>query len=215
MSANETFLTEESLYEWQKLTKLYEFAISEINTKLNILTEELSVFHREDPVEHIKTRIKKPRSIIAKLKKKGIEPTPENAMKNLTDIAGVRIICAFTSDIYRLFEMIKNQNDIKLLGFKDYIEKPKENGYQSLHMIISVPVFLSSGARDMSVEIQIRTIAMDFWASLEHKLRYKYNDSAPKHIEDELRECAYIINDLDSRMLRIKYEMEHYEDEEN
>jgi len=206
--------SDEYTREWQKTTKLYEFAVEEIYTKLKILSEELKIFHLESPVEHIKTRVKEPKSIINKLEKKGIEPTPENAMEHLTDIAGVRVICSFTSDIYHMFEMIKNQDDIKLIKYKDYIENPKEGGYQSLHMIIHIPVFLSDGPVEVPVEIQIRTIAMDFWASLEHKLRYKYYDKEPKHISDELRECAHIINDLDSRMLRIKYEIDNYEEDD-
>lgn len=207
----EEIFNEHYIKEWRKMTKLYEFAVSEIYTKLKILTEEFHIFHHETPVEHIKTRVKEPRSIVKKLKKRDIKPTPENAMKYLSDIAGVRIICSFTSDIYRIFEMLKKQDDIKLLQYKDYIENPKEGGYQSLHMIVAIPVFLTDGPVEVKVEIQIRTIAMDFWASLEHKLRYKYYDQAPKHIADELRECAHIINDLDSRMLRIKYEIENYE----
>lgn len=203
---------EEYSSQWRKLTKLYEFAIEEVATKLRILTEEFKIFHSVSPVEHIKTRVKEPRSIVTKLKKKGIEPTPENAMKHLHDIAGVRIVCSFTSDIYKIYDMLTKQDDIKLLASKDYIENPKESGYQSLHMIIAIPVFLSDGPVEVKVEIQLRTIAMDFWASLEHKLKYKYYDSAPKHISNELRECADIINDLDSRMLRIKYEIDHYDE---
>jgi len=198
--------------EWHKLIKLYEFGVDEIFTKIKILTEELRVFYNEAPVEHIKTRVKEPNSIIRKLTKINVEPTPENAMVHLSDIAGIRIVCSYTSDIYRIFDMLKKQSDIKLLKYKDYIETPKPGGYQSLHMIVSIPVFLSDGPVDVKVEIQIRTIAMDFWASLEHKLKYKNYEQVPKHIKEELLECAYIINDLDSRMLRIKYEIDNYED---
>ncbi|MDA3845629.1 MAG: GTP pyrophosphokinase family protein [Vallitaleaceae bacterium] len=210
-----TDVFEEDIFqEWHKLIKLYEFAIDEVYTKLKILTEELKVFYNEVPVEHIKTRVKEPRSIIRKLTRLGVEPTPENAMIHLNDIAGIRIVCSYTSDIYKIFEMLKEQNDLKLIKYKDYVESPKEGGYQSLHMIVTIPVFLSDGPVDVKVEIQIRTIAMDFWASLEHKLKYKNYDKAPKHIKDELLECAHIINDLDSRMLRIKYEIDNYHGED-
>ena len=207
---NEQIFKDEYSNEWRKLTKLYEFGVQEIHTKIKILTEELYVFYRQAPVEHIKTRVKTPQSIIRKLKKRNIKPTPENAKKYLTDIAGIRIICSFTSDIYKIFEMLENQNDIQLIKYKDYIENPKKSGYQSLHMIISIPVFLSNSKVDVPVEIQIRTIAMDFWASLEHKLKYKYDEKAPIHIEDELRDCAMRINDLDSRMLKIKNEIDNF-----
>lgn len=203
---------EEYARQWRKLTKLYEFAIEEIYTKLKILTQEFQIFHNETPVEHIKTRVKEPRSIVNKLKKKGLTPNPENAMKYLNDIAGIRIVCSFTSDIYRICDMLKRQDDIEVLKFKDYIEEPKESGYQSLHMIVAIPVFLSEGPVQVKVEIQLRTIAMDFWASLEHKLHYKYVSRAPSHISRELKECADLINDLDSRMLRIKYEIDNYDE---
>lgn len=208
-------MTEETIAQWRKMQTLYEFAIKEIYTKIDILTKEFKIFHDLSPVEHVKTRIKEPKSIRKKLISKGIEPTPENARKHLTDIAGVRIVCGFTSDIYQMFELLKNQDDLELITFKDYIENPKPSGYQSLHMIVSIPVFLSDGPVDMHVEIQIRTIAMDFWASLEHKLRYKYYNEAPKHIAEELKECAHIINDLDSRMLRIKYEIDNFDDSDD
>ena len=202
---------EEEEFTWERLLLLNKFAVEEIYTKLRILNEEFSHQQRSNPIEHIKTRVKKKKSIIRKLESKGIEPTPENAHKHLMDIAGVRLICAFTSDIYTLFEAIKRQDDLKILKVKDYIEKPKKNGYQSLHMLVEVPVFLAKGSKPMCVEIQIRTIAMDFWASLEHKLYYKYDNDVPSHISDELRECAYIINDLDSRMLNIKFQIDHYD----
>lgn len=207
-------MSQEEMLEWRKLTKLYEFGVHEIHTKIKILIEELFVFYQESPVEHIKTRVKTPQSIIKKLERRNIDATPENAKEYLTDIAGIRIICSFTSDIYKIFEMLENQNDIKLIKYKDYIQSPKKSGYQSLHMIISIPVFLSNGEVDVPVEIQIRTIAMDFWASLEHKLKYKYEEKAPKHIEDELRDCAMRINDLDSRMLRIKFEIDNFSEED-
>lgn len=210
MFTEESF-REESFREWRRLNKVYEFAIKEISTKINILIEEFKVFHEESPVEHIKTRVKEPRSIVAKLRKLGHDPTPENAKEYLNDIAGIRIVCSYSTDVYRIFEMLCNQSDIKLLKFKDYIKNPKESGYQSLHMIIAIPVFLSDGPMEVKVEIQIRTIAMDFWASLEHKLHYKYYDVAPEHIENELRDCAKLISELDHRMLRIKTDIDEFE----
>lgn len=203
--------TEEYNHSWERLLLLNKFAVEEIYTKLKILNEEFSHNQSINPIEHIKTRVKRRKSIIRKLEKKGIEPTPENARKHLQDIAGVRLICSFTSDIYRLYDTLKRQDDLRILEVKDYIENPKSNGYQSLHMLVEVPVFLSEGSANMCVEIQIRTIAMDFWASLEHKLYYKYDDAVPDHITNDLRECAYIINDLDSRMLNIKFQIDNYD----
>lgn len=203
--------TEEYNHSWERLLLLNKFAVEEIYTKLKILNEEFSHNQSINPIEHIKTRVKRRKSIIRKLEKKGIDPTPENAKKHLQDIAGVRLICSFTSDIYRLYDTLKRQDDLRILEVKDYIENPKGNGYQSLHMLVEVPVFLSEGSENMCVEIQIRTIAMDFWASLEHKLYYKYDDDVPDHITNDLRECAYIINDLDSRMLNIKFQIDNYD----
>lgn len=198
---------------WERLLQLHRFAVEEIYTKLKILNEEFSHQHRVNPIEHIKTRVKRRRSIISKLEARGIEGTPENALKHLQDIGGVRIICSFTSDIYGLLDTLKKQDDLTILQIKDYIEAPKPNGYQSLHMLVEIPVFLTSGSIQVCVEIQIRTIAMDFWASLEHKLYYKYEDQIPSHISNELKECALIINDLDSRMLNIKFQIDHYDKE--
>lgn len=196
---------------WERLLLLNKFAVEEIYTKIRILNEEFSHQQQSNPIEHIKTRVKKKKSIIKKLESKGIEATPQNAQDHLRDIAGVRLICSFTSDIYTLFEALKCQDDLKIIAVKDYIENQKDNGYQSLHMLVEVPVFLTSGSKAMCVEIQIRTIAMDFWASLEHKLYYKYDTDVPDHISKELKECAYMINDLDSRMLNIKFQIDNYD----
>lgn len=203
--------TEEDYQSWEHLLLLNKFAVEEIYTKLKILNEEFSLQQSNNPIEHIKTRVKRRRSIIRKLESRGLEATPEVARASLMDIAGVRIICSFTSDIYTLVETLKKQDDLKIIEVKDYIENPKPNGYQSLHMIVEVPVFLASGSQKMCVEIQIRTIAMDFWASLEHKLYYKYDQQVPSNISEELRECALIINDLDSRMLNIKFQIDNYD----
>lgn len=188
---------------WETLIFLYNAALKEVSTKLDILNDEFQNVHRYNPIEHIKTRIKTPESIVKKLRKQGHEPTIDNMVKYVNDIAGVRIICSFTSDIYRLAEMIGKQSDLKVLSIKDYIKNPKESGYKSYHMIITVPVFLSDSVVDTKVEIQIRTIAMDFWASLEHKIYYKFEGNAPEYISRDLQECARMVWRLDERMLQL------------
>ena len=155
---------------WNEVLLIYRSALKEINTKLEILNDEFQHVHRYNPIEHIKSRIKTSESIVKKLKRKGYESTIENMVEYVDDIAGIRIICSFTSDIYQIAEMLANQNDIKILSVKDYIKNPKESGYKSYHMIVTIPIFLSDRRVDAKVEIQIRTVAMDFWASVEHKI---------------------------------------------
>ena len=193
---------------WTEVNLVYNAALKEIGTKLEILNEEFKHVHRYNPIEHIKSRIKTSESIVKKLKRHGYESTIENMVQYVNDIAGVRVICSFTSDIYRIAEMISNQNDIKILSIKDYIKNPKESGYKSYHMLVSIPIFLSDRKVDTKVEIQIRTVAMDFWASLEHKIRYKFEGEAPEHIRDELVECANMVSDLDARMLSLNEEIQ-------
>ena len=188
---------------WKTVIFLYNAALKEINTKLEILNDEFKHVHQYNPIEHIKTRIKESDSIVKKLRRYGYETSIENMVKYVNDIAGVRIICSFTSDIYRLAEMIGNQSDLKVLSIKDYIKNPKESCYKSYHMLVSVPIFLSDSVVDTKVEIQIRTIAMDFWASLEHKIYYKFEGNAPDYISRDLRECAKMVEDLDERMLQL------------
>ena len=188
---------------WKTVIFLYNAALKEINTKLEILNDDFKHVHQYNPIEHIKTRIKESDSIVKKLRRYGYETSIENMVKYVNDIAGVRIICSFTSDIYRLAEMIGNQSDLKVLSIKDYIKNPKESGYKSYHMLVSVPIFLSDSVVDTKVEIQIRTIAMDFWASLEHKIYYKFEGNAPDYISRDLRECAKMVEDLDERMLQL------------
>ena len=156
----------EDVDSWKTVIFLYNAAMKEVGTKLEILNDEFQHVHKYNPIEHIKTRIKTPESIVKKLKRYGYETSIENMLRYINDIAGVRLICSFTSDIYRLAEMIGNQSDLKVLAIKDYIKKPKESGYKSYHMLVSVPIFLSDSVVDTKVEIQIRTIAMDFWAVL-------------------------------------------------
>lgn len=188
---------------WETTMFLYNSALKEVGTKLEILNDEFQHIHRYNPIEHIKSRIKSPESIVKKLKKNGYESTIENMIKYVNDIAGVRVTCSFTSDIYRLAEMIGNQSDLKVLSIKDYIRQPKESGYKSYHMLVTVPIFLSDSVVDTKVEIQIRTIAMDFWASLEHKIYYKFEGNAPEYISRELQECAQMVSQLDAKMLSL------------
>ena len=193
----------EDIDSWQAVMFLYNSALKEVGTKLEILNDEFQHVHQYNPIEHIKTRIKTPESIVKKLKRYGYESSIENMVKYVNDIAGVRLICSFTSDIYRLAEMIGNQSDLKVLSIKDYIKNPKESGYKSYHMLVSVPIYLSDSCVDTKVEIQIRTIAMDFWASLEHKIYYKFEGNAPEYISRELRECADMVSSLDDKMLSL------------
>ncbi len=188
---------------WKTVMFLYNSALKEVGTKLEILNDEFQHVHRYNPIEHIKTRIKSPESIVKKLKRNGYEDSIENMITYINDVAGVRLICSFTSDIYRLAEMIGNQSDLKVLTIKDYIKNPKDSGYKSYHMLISVPIFLSDSVVDTKVEIQIRTIAMDFWASLEHKIYYKFEGNAPEYISRDLKSCADMVSALDERMLNL------------
>ncbi len=182
---------------------LYNSALKEVATKVDILNDEFVHVHKYNPIEYIKSRIKKPESIVKKLRRNGYESTIDNMVSHVKDIAGIRIVCSFTSDIYRLAEMIGKQNDLTVISVKDYIRHPKDSGYKSFHMIVTVPIFLSDRVVNTKVEIQIRTIAMDFWASLEHKIYYKFEGNAPDYISEDLRECAEIVADLDAKMLQL------------
>lgn len=191
---------ESQITNWQEVMLVYNAALKQINTKLEILNDEFQHVHQYNPIEHIKSRIKTPESIVKKLRRHGYESTIENMVKYVNDIAGIRIICSFSSDIYQIAEMIRQQNDIHVVAVKDYIRKPKASGYKSYHMLVTVPVFLSDRRKDVKVEIQIRTVAMDFWASLEHKINYKFEGNAPEHVKRGLIECAHMVSELDSRM---------------
>ncbi|MBR6626888.1 MAG: GTP pyrophosphokinase family protein [Lachnospiraceae bacterium] len=197
----------EGIESWKEVTLVYNAALRQVQTKMEILNDEFQHVHQYNPIEHIKARIKTPESIVKKLKRHGYESTIDNMVKHIKDIAGIRIICSFTSDIYRIAEMISEQKDIKVIGVKDYITYPKASGYKSYHMIITVPVYLSDRIVDTRVEIQIRTVAMDFWASLEHKIHYKFEGDAPDHIKSGLIECAKMVGDLDARMLALNEEI--------
>lgn len=200
--------------EWERMRLIYDAALREVNTKLEILNNEFKMAHQYNPIEHITSRIKSPESIAKKLRHNERELTIENIVKYINDVAGIRIICSFTSDIYRIANLIAKQSDVTVLKVKDYIEHPKENGYKSYHMIVSVPIFLSSMVVNTKVEIQIRTIAMDFWASLEHKMYYKFEGNAPTSIRRELKECADLVAFLDQKMLAINEEIRRYSGEE-
>lgn len=190
--------------EFEEMMMMYGCAIKEVQTKLQVLNDELTLARKRNPIEFIKTRIKKPDSIATKLKRKGLPITVEAAMKNLNDVAGVRVICAFLDDIYRVADMFTAQDDVRLIKTKDYIKKPKENGYRSLHLIIEVPVYFSDHKKQLRVELQIRTIAMDFWASLEHQVKYKKTVRDAEDIVYELRACADVINRTDFHMQSIR-----------
>ena len=192
---------------WREVTLIYNAALRQLETKMEILNDEFQHVHQYNPIEHIKARIKTPESIVKKLKRHGYESTIDNMIKYINDIAGIRIICSFTSDIYRIVDMLHEQRDIHVLSVKDYITFPKASGYRSYHMIVTVPVYLSDRTVDTKVEIQIRTVAMDFWASLEHKIHYKFEGDAPEHIKDQLVECAKMVSDLDERMLQLNNEI--------
>ena len=200
--------TSDGIDSWETMMLLYNSALKEVGTKLDILNDEFQHIHQYNPIEHIKSRIKSPESIVKKLKKRGLDSTIENMTEFVNDIAGIRVICSFTSDIYHIAEMIRNQNDIKVISVKDYIVSPKESGYKSYHMIVAVPIYLSDSVVNTKVEIQIRTVAMDFWASLEHKMNYKLSNQASDKIRHELYECAQMASLLDDKMLQLNEEIQ-------
>ena len=193
--------------EFEEIMMMYNCAIREVKTKLEVLNEELSVRYNRNPIEFIKSRVKKPISIVKKLESKGNEVTLDSMIANLNDVAGIRVICYFIDDIYDVARWLAKQDDIKLLEVKDYIRHPKENGYRSLHMVVEIPVYFSEEKRKLRVEVQIRTIAMDFWASLEHQLRYKKKLEGMEDAEEigvELRQCAETIAQTDMKMQDIR-----------
>ena len=190
----------------------YKFAVDEINTKINILKEEFTHLHDYNPIEYVTSRVKSIESIMKKVARKNIDLSLDVIRREIRDIAGVRVTCSFTSDIYRIMEMIESQKDIEVLEIKDYFKNPKPNGYRSLHMLIEIPIFMSDRVEYIPVEIQIRTIAMDFWASLEHKIFYKYNKDIPQTLIDELKEAATIATKLDEKMERLNQDINVYKE---
>jgi putative GTP pyrophosphokinase len=185
----------------------YKFALDELNTKIDILKQEFHLIHDYNPIEHVKSRLKTPESILRKMHRKGYALSLENIKQNIFDIAGLRITCSFISDIYKISDMIQKQKDITVLEVRDYIKHPKPNGYQSLHLILEIPIFMSDRTENVCVEVQIRTIAMDFWASLEHKIYYKYNKEIPEQLSKELKDAANSVAELDKKMENIHQEM--------
>ena len=201
--------TNEQIDQWRSVMFLYDSALKKMNTKIEILNNEFINRYDYNPIEHIKSRLKTADSIVNKLKKDGREVSIENMQEYLSDIAGIRIICSFTSDIYQIAQIIAGQRDVTVLHVKDYIKYPKPNGYKSYHMVVTVPVYLSDGAVETKVEIQIRSVAMDFWASLDHQLKYKKDiGDVSDQISEELRQCAETIAATDQRMLNIRRSIE-------
>lgn len=190
----------------------YKFAIDEVLTKVSILRDEFTHLHHENPIEHVTSRLKSPESVLDKVERKGVRPDFDAIRSSILDIAGVRIICSFVPDIYTVLEALRRQDDLTVLAVKDYIAEPKPNGYRSLHLIVSVPVFLSSGTVPVTVEIQIRTSAMDFWASLEHKIYYKYDRQVPAEIVDRLRQSALVAAELDATMTDLRDQVQALDD---
>jgi putative GTP pyrophosphokinase len=198
----------ETMEPFNRLLMMYRCASMEIETKLKVLNEEFSLHHNRNPIETIKTRIKSPLSILEKTKRKNIPFTIEGLEQNMFDIAGIRVICAFPEDIYTVRNLLLKQDDVTLFMEKDYIKNPKPNGYRSLHLIVEVPIFLAEEKRPMKVEVQLRTIAMDCWASLDHKLKYKQNIENADDIAQKLKKCADISSELDLRMQEIRRDID-------
>lgn len=196
--------------DYMRLMSYYSSAMLEIETKFKVLNIEFNGKFDRNPIESIKTRLKSPKSIVEKMGRIGVPVSAANIEKELSDVAGVRVICSFVDDIYRLADMLALQDDVYILKTKDYIKNPKPSGYRSLHLIVETPIFLSNEKRFMRVEIQLRTIAMDFWASLEHKLRYKKDipEAHAKEIAQQLINCAQVVSDTDRQMLEIRRQIE-------
>ncbi len=204
MDKNALVLAEEKSKEYLKLMSYYRCAMMEIETKLNVLNEEFTFRFERNPICSIKTRLKSPPSIREKLLRRGLDFNMSSVEENLFDVAGVRVICSFVDDVYRIADALLSQDDVCLIAKKDYIKKPKDNGYRSLHLIVEIPIFLADAKRPMKVEIQLRTLAMDFWASLEHEITYKKELSGDETVTNELRELSLLSADLDYRMNLIR-----------
>ena len=193
---------------------LYLAALKEMQTKVEILREDFRLNNAYNPIEHIKVRVKKPVSILKKVYLRGIPLNVESIKEEINDIAGIRIVCTFKSDIYKIAEILSHSEDITILKIKDYIANPKPSGYQSYHMIVEIPVYTTKGKQKCKVEIQLRTMAMDFWASLEHKIKYKYDWMVPEEIKDELFECSKVVDTLDDKMLKLHTKVHNPEEEQ-
>lgn len=193
----------ENVTELLRMQQIYEAGIKEVRTKLEILDAEFKVKHDHNPIHHIESRLKSPESILKKAISKDIPVTERSLEENIHDIAGIRVICNYVDDVYKVAQLLTNQDDIQLIEMKDYIQNPKESGYMSLHLVLEVPIFLSEGPKPIHVEVQLRTIAMDFWASLEHKLKYKTDNNVSDDVKKELQECAKSIAEIDLKMQNI------------
>lgn len=208
----ESIQVPDSIHGWaqqfREAMMMYNCAIREVKTKLEVLNDELSIRNQRNPIEMIKSRVKRPISIIEKLQRRNFPVSLNSMVENLDDVAGVRVICSFIDDIYDVADMLIRQDDVKVIAIKDYIREPKDNGYRSYHMIIEVPVFFSDKKQFIRVEVQIRTIAMDFWASLDHELKYKKTIENSDEISNELKECAEIIAGTDEKMQAIRKRIE-------
>lgn len=192
---------------FSQLPMMYQMALEELQNKIKLIQSEWKIRHGYNPIEHIKTRIKEPQSILGKMQRKGLAVTPDNLFSHIHDIAGMRIVCAFVKDIYSLVDHLQMREDIRIIEIKDYIASPKPNGYQSLHLIIELPLVLLEGQQWIKVEVQLRTLAMDFWASMEHILFYKYDKQVPGHVIKELTEAARAADALDKKMLNLRKEI--------
>ena len=201
-SDTEHLFAQEALY--QETMMRYHCAILEMRTKLEVLSKDMAVRYRRNPIEFIESRLKKPSSIAAKLRRNGSEVTVENMISQVSDIAGIRVLCAYIDDIYEIARMLARQQDVRIINVKDYIKHPKDNGYRSYHMIVEIPVYFSDAVRPVRCEIQIRTIAMDFWATLDHDMQYKKEVEDAEEIMRELKECADIIHMTDEKMMRLR-----------
>ena len=201
--SDEELEMEELRHDYAQIRGVYAAAIREINARLQTLDSEFSFRHRHNPIHHIESRVKSLGSIIKKLHMMDVPVSIINAKKNLHDIAGVRVVCRYVDDIYRIANLLLSQDDVQLIFEKDYIKTPKDNGYRSLHIVVDVPVYMIEGKLFLPVEIQIRTVAMDFWATLEHGIRYKATEEVPDYVGKVLRECADVITDTDYKMQEI------------
>ncbi|MGJ9412454.1 GTP pyrophosphokinase family protein [Aeromicrobium sp. CF4.19] len=196
-------------HDFTRFMMRHRFGMEEVVTKLTILRDEFALLHQTNPIEHVASRLKSPDSLAEKMQRKGTQPTFASMRETITDIAGVRVTCSFVSDVHRVFELLTGQSDLKVIDVRDYIATPKQNGYRSLHTLIEVPVYLSDGTVPVTVEVQLRTIAMDFWASLEHKIHYKYRGLVPDDLQARLREAADAAHALDTRMEALHDEVKH------
>ena len=198
------------LREFQELMMMYNCAIREVRTKLDVLNDEMAVCSPHNPIEMIKSRVKKPRSIVEKLQRRGYPISVDSVLDNLHDVAGVRVICSFIDDIYKIAAILGAQDDVTVLEIKDYIKNPKPNGYRSYHMIVEVPVYLTDRISPVRIEVQIRTVAMDLWAGLEHKIYYKSGLEIPQELKDEIKQAADDMAAIDQRLCKIKAQISEY-----